>query len=475
MNLPMQVAAGAEQSPQAGGSLSRTIAEFSEHVCYEDIPARVRRFAKFHILDVVGVSLAAVHYDFAYRALAGTAGTAGRGDCTVIGLDARLPLKDAALVNGILAHGLDYDDSHPGGPVHPSASAFPCALGLGEYLDRSGQELVTAYLLGVEVATRLGIAAHGSMHKSGFHTTGIAGHLGCAVAAGRLFNLNAHQLTSAQGLAGSTASAIGEFRAEGAWSKRMHAGWAAAGGIAAASLARSGFIGPQRVYEGSDGLFRSHAGVYLSEVNLAAMTSELGDAWRAEEVAVKPFPICHILHACVDAALVLRKRHGLAADDIVEARALLHPDTFNRVCEPQDMRRRPASEYVAKFSVFFTIAAALVRGKCGFAELEPEVIGDAQILSLAERVTYAADPNSRYPDYFSGGIVIRLRDGQILEHLEPVNRGAGERALTEDEIAAKFMDNAQLVVSRARAECIRDCIIDIDRHSAREVALMLRG
>ena len=454
-------------------SPARKIAGFAANLRYEDVPARVQAFARHHILDTLGTTLAATHFDFAHRALSGANATGETGHATVIGMAARLPLKDAALVNGILAHGLDYDDTHAEGPVHPSAAAFPCAFGLAEQLNRSGKELITAYLLGVETITRVGMAANGMMHKSGFHTTGVAGHLGCAVTAARLLNLNTDQITWAQGLAGSTASAIGEFRTEGAWSKRIHAGWAAVGGIAAASLASSGFTGPEKVYEGEDGLLRSHTGAYFPETRVDALTSELGIAWRAEEVAVKPYPICHILHACVDAALVLKRKHHLQPGDIAEVRALLHPETFARVCTRPEVRRHPATEYIAKFSVYFTIAAALVRGRCGLAELEPDALQDPAILAIADRVSYEADAESQFPQYFSGGVVIRMKDGQTYTHVEKINRGAGDRALTGDEIAAKFMENAKLVMSRSRAERIRDCVLALDRCSTHDFARLL--
>ena len=472
-----QALAASETPAQVGDapSAARAIAEFAANLRYEDVPARVQEFARYHILDTVGTSLAATHFDFAHRAVSGVCTTGETGNSTVFGMAARLPLKEAALVNGILAHGLDYDDTHAAGPVHPSASAFPCAFALAEHFNRDGQELITAYLLGVEVITRVGIAANGMMHKSGFHTTGVAGHLGCAVAAARLLSLNVHQITWAQGLAGSTASAIGEFRAEGAWSKRIHAGWAAVGGITAAGLARSGYTGPEKVYEGEDGLLRSHTGAYFPQVKADALTHELGNVWRAEEVAVKPYPICHILHACVDSALILRRRHGLQPDDIAEVRALLHPETFNRVCTLPEIRRRPATEYVAKFSVYYTLAAALVRGRCGFAELEPDALQDPIILALAERVSYEADAESQFPQYFSGGVVIRMKDGRTYTHVEKINRGAGDRALTGDESAVKFLENAELVMSRGRAEQIRDGILDMDRRTAREIAALLGG
>jgi len=472
--MTLELAVDNKPSPAAPAqAFSRTIAEFVQDVDHAALPARLRDFARFHMLDVVGTSLAATKFEFAQRALNGLAAMADGGSVSVIGMGATLPLKDAVIMNGILAHGLDYDDTHPGGPVHPSSSAFPCALGLAEFLDRSGKDLLTAYLIAVEISTRFGIATNGALLKSGYHTTGVAGHMGCALGAGHLMRLNVEQLVYAQGLAGSTASALAEHRADGAWNKRFHPGWAGAGAITAASLARSGFIGTGKIYEGQDGLFRSHAGTHLPLVMPDSLVDGLGTTWRAEEVAVKPYPVCHMLHACIDSVLALKRQHNIKVDDIAEIRALLHPAVFHSVCENPELRRQPASDYIAKFSVYYTLAAALLRGRCGFAELESESLNDPAILALAARVTYDADPDSLYPEYFSGGAVITLKNGRTVKHVDKINRGAGERALSGDEISAKFLENAELVTTPARARQIRDLVLDIEELSARELAKAL--
>jgi len=456
-------------------TISQQIAAFAAGIAVDALPQRVQEHAKLHMLDVIGTALAATKFEFAHRALAGLLSCDEGGVHSVIGIPAKLPLRDAVLLNGILSHGLDFDDTHPGAIVHPSSSSFPCALGVAEKTGASGPELIAAYALGVDVAIRVGLAAGGAMHTSGFHTTGIAGHFGCVVAAGKLLRLTEEQLVMAQGLAGSTSSAVSEHRADGAWNKRMHPGWAGVGGITAALLARGGFVGTRRIYEGADGLFRSHTGARFSEVDLAALTSDLGRRWLIEEVAIKPFPICHILHACADAALALRRKHDLKAHDIDRVRALLHPETFHYVAEPAEMRRRPVSDYMAKFSVQFVVAACLVRGKFGFAELEEEALRDKAILDLAQRVSHEADPHSEFPRYFSGGVVVTTRDGRELVHMEKVNRGAGERALTAGEIVEKFMDNAQLVLSRGKAERICDFVLELERHRARDLGALLAG
>jgi len=470
----LPTAAAAEAGPAAPAlSISQQIAEFAAGLTAEAIPEAVRACAKLHVLDVIGTALAATRFDFAQHALAGISNLAEGGNNSVIGMHVKLPLRDAVLLNGILAHGLDYDDTHPGAIVHPTSSAFPCALGVAENRNASGADLLVAYILGVEVATRLGVAAAGTMHTQGFHTTGIAGHFGCAVAAGKLFNLSAARLQYAQGFAGSTASAISEHRADGAWNKRLHPGWAGVGGITAAGLASGGFVGTRKIYEGDDGIFRSHTGTRFDEVDMGAMTRNLGKDWMIREVAIKPFPICHLLHACADAALAIRRKHDIKPDDIVKVRALLHPETFHYVAEPPAMRRRPVSDYMAKFSVQFVVAACFVRGKFGFAELEADALNDAAILALAQRVHHEADPDSAFPKYFSGGVVVTTRDGRELVHMEKINRGAGERALSAEDITEKFFDNATLVISKPQAERIRAAVLDLDHRSTRDLTRVL--
>ncbi len=456
-------------------SVSQQIAETAARLTYDMLPARIRERAKLHMLDVIGTALAATRFEFSHRALAGLLSLQENGTHTVIGMPVKLALRDAVLLNGILAHGLDYDDTHPGAIVHPSSSAFPCTLGVGEKVNSTGRELIAAYVMAVDVATRVGVAAGGAMHTAGFHTTGIAGHFGCAIGAGKLMRLAAEQLALAQGLAGSTSSAISEHRADGAWNKRMHPGWAGVGGITAASLARGGFVGTRKIYEGADGLFRSHTAERFGEVDIGAMTRGLGEHWLLDEVAIKPFPICHLLHACADSAIAVREKHRLDPRDIVRVRALLHPETFHYVAEPAEMRRRPVSDYMAKFSVQFVVAACLVRGKFGYAELEPDALADETILDLAQRVSHEADPQSQFPKYFSGGVVVTLRDGRELVHMEKINRGAGERALSAEDIAAKFMDNAELVLAHSKAERIRDFVLELDKHDVSDLAAVLAG
>lgn len=461
-SAPSGRAQPATPTPEPIAPIAQTLAAFAHDLRYEDIPVAVRTRAKHLMLDATGIALASTRWDFAHKSLTATQGLAGEGPCAVIGMPARLPLRDAVMMNGILVHGLDYDDTHVPGVIHATASAFPTALGMAEQAGLDGTAMLAAYVLGVEVSARLGAVARGAFHQVGFHPTGLIGAYGCALLAGRLMGANPEQLAMAQGITLSTGAGSLEFLEDGAWTKRLHPGWAGVAGITGAALARQGFQGPKHPYEGRFGLYASHLGPLASDCDLTLATAGLGETWEIERVAVKPFPVCHFAHGCADAALALVRGHGLAAADIASVRALVPQEVIKTICEPVERKLRPVSDYDAKFSLHFIVAACLVRGRFGLAELEPEARGDAEILALAQKVRYEADPDSPFPRTYSGEVIVTTHDGRELRHREEVNRGADERPLSNGEIVAKFMENAALAVSRDQALRMRDALLTLD-------------
>lgn len=451
---------------------ARRLAEFAADLSFRDLPQAVRERAKIHILDALGVGLAANRYGFAERAVAAAAALGGPGPCTVIGRAERLPLRDAALANGILIHGLDYDDTHLTSIVHPTAACLPCCFSLAEAIDAPGQSLLVAYAAAMETAIRIGAAVAGGFHHVGFHATAIVAHFSSAVAAAKLLGLNASQVVAAQGLAASTAAGVQVFLEEGAWSKRFHAGWAAVAGITAARMAEAGFVGPSRPYEGKFGLFETHLQDHAKLVNLDRMCSGLGERWDLLDTAIKPYPVCHFIHGCADAAIEL---HGELTDpdEIADVRVFLPRDTMPIVAEPAIEKENPKNEYGAKFSAQFVVATCLLKGRFGLAELQEHALRDARVLSLAGRVKCEADPKTAFPKYFSGGVELTLRNGRTLDRHVAVNSGAGERALGRDEVSAKFHATASLRVSEQQAKRISEAVFALDDLRAREMTQLL--
>ena len=453
----------------ASPTLSEELARFALGLSYEQIPAAVVARAKHLILDSVGIALASTKYPFAAVSLAAME-ELGSGTSPVIGIGRRLGLRDAVLMNGILVHGLDFDDTHSRGVIHGTSSSFPCALALTDRNDNDGKALLVAYVAAMEVATRLGAVAKGGFHQVGFHPTGLIGAFGCTLAAARILGLDAGQATMAQGITLSMASGSLEFLEDGSWTKRMHPGWAGVVGITAATLAKHGFVGPRGAYDGRFGLYASHLGKYFEHADFDLATENLGRSWQINEVAVKPIPACHFTHAAADAAAMLRKEHCLAANDIRRVRVRVPQEVVKTVCEPVANKRNPANSYDAQFSIPYIVATALTKGRFTLVELEDDALNDEAVLDLASRVDYEIDQGSTFPRHYTGEVVVETADGRTLRHRERVNRGCADRPLSNDEVVAKFFDNADRAIPRRTAERICDGVLSCDKDNARALA-----
>ena len=243
-------------APSAGTAVAESLAERILALRGEAIPASVRRRTEELLIDVVGLCVAARRTDYVRAVVAAV--DAG-GPCTAIGHAGGFSAEAAALINGTAAHGEDFDDTFEGGPVHSSAVVIPAALAAAERFQRHGRDALPGIVAGVETLCRLSMVVPKAIHKAGFHPTSVLGVMGAALAAARTLGLNRRQCVDALGIAGSLASGIIEYLAEGAWTKRMHPGWAAQAGVQASRLAAQGFLGPRTVFEGTHGLFYAFA------------------------------------------------------------------------------------------------------------------------------------------------------------------------------------------------------------------------
>ena len=454
-------------------SAAAQIAELAAGFRLEEVPAPVIARAKLHILDALGLGLASHAYEYGRRSLDGVVGIGETGNCSVIGSAARLTPRDAALVNGILIHGLDFDDTHLASIIHPTCTALPAALALGEHLDSSGAEMLAAFLAGAETGIRLGLAVNGGFHHVGYHATGVVSHFASAVTAGRLLGLDAGQITSAQGIVGSTASGIQVFLEEGAWTKRFHPGWGAVAGITAAYLARQDFKGPTRPYEGKFGLYETHLHPGGGELRADELTAGLGAIWHFGDTALKPYPVCHFIHGCADAAIELHRE--IAGARIASVDCYLADPPLHIIPEPAEAKQRPTNDYEAKFSAQFVVAYCLLRGRFGLPDLQPDALADAEVRDLSLRVTCHEDPETAFPQFFSGGVAITLEDGRTLSRHVRVNSGAGERAMDPQAVADKFVASASLAIGDDQALAIRDAVLNLEQVPVRELMRLLRA
>ncbi len=456
-------------------SPSRALADFAAGLRYEDIAPSVRDLAKLLILDALGCGLAATGYDFAAATLSGARALGGDGPCAVIGSTVRLPLRDAALVNGVLLHGLDFDDSNFLGILHPTVACLPAALGVGQTRGANGRDMLTAYVAGMEAAIRIGAAVTRIFHHIGFHATGLVAHFSSAVVAGKLMGLDAPALVRAQGITASTSSAVQVFLEEGAWTKRLHPAWGAVAGITAATLAQHGFFGPTRAYEGRFGFFETHLQSHLHEVDYAQITNGLGSEWTLLQTAVKPYPACHFAHGCAEAAIRLHSQFGFPQEEIVRVVTAIPKDTLPIIAEPAARKCRPANDYDAKFSAQFITAACLLRGRFGLPELTQEALRDPEILALAAKVECVADPDTAFPEYNSGGVSVTTTGGETHREYIRVNLGMGDRAISAADITAKFRGSAGLAFSTAQVARLEEVVLNLEDADADAVAKVISG
>lgn len=453
-------------------TLSEALSAFVADIDGERIPADVRQRAKMLLLDAVGVAFAATRFEFAQRALAGLR-LMGTGASEVIGMPATLALRDAVLLNAVLVHGLDYDDTYLPGSVHLSASCVPTVLGVGAATGASGKDLLTACALGLEVGARLGAAGRGGFLRAGFHATSIVGTFACALAAGRLMNMTADQLTLAQGIALSMTSGNMQPMQDGSWTKRMHPGLSGASGIMAATMAQQGYNGPREAYEGRFGLFPCFLGEHAKDADLGLVRESLGEHWEFPRASIKLFPACHQSHAFFNAAIGLFREHRLRVEDIETIRVRIAEPAVPLICEPLAAKRKPESSYAAQFSLPYGVACCLTRGRFGLAELEQASYSNASLLALAQKVDYEIDPDSGFPKFRSGEVIVRMKDGRQLSRRENIlpDEPAGDEAILD-----KFMDTAASVMSAARARRIRSAILDLERlENTRSLMHLLGG
>src|SRR5271166_5008125 len=340
-------------------SVAETLAQKIAALKPGRLPEPTKRKCEDLLIDVTGLCVTARNEDYVASALAGWDDD---GPCTVIGHQRTLTASGAAFVNGTAAHGEDFDDTFEGGPVHAGAVIVPAVLATGERFGVGGPAIMRGIAVGTEVMCRLSLVAPKLVHQAGFHPTAVFGTLAAAIGVATTLALDRRQVVDALGIAGSMAGGIIEYLADGAWTKRLHAGWAAQSGLRAALLARAGFNGPRTVLEGTHGLF--HGFAHTTEGDYAALVGDFGRRWVSETLAFKLYPCGTMTHPFIDCARRLATR-GVAADDIEELVCEVGEGTVHRLWEPLAAKQRPVNGYGAKFSTPYCIAAGLIRGNVG--------------------------------------------------------------------------------------------------------------
>ena len=444
-------------------------AEFAAVLQHDDLPADVASSVKERVLDTLGVALAASALDTSDAVRTVAAGWGGSGAAAAIGVPGRLPAHAAALVNGTLAHSLDFDDTHLPSILHPSACVVPAVLAQGQAVGASGADVVTAAAVAYEICVRLGMAAYDEelrnnvFFEKGLHATSICGTIAAAVAAAKLAGLDAGGIEAAIGIAASMGAGLLEANRAGGTVKRVHCGWAAHAGLAAAALAAAGITGPPTVLEGRFGFFNA---LCDGRADLDATVAGLGEHWETPGIHFKPYPANHFTHAGIDAALALRAS-GVEPAEIERIELGVAPPTLRTIAEPPGLKARPPSGYAAQFSGPFTVATAFTGGGglgVYLDDFTDERVQDERRLALAGRVHCFADAESDagYPRALPGIVRVTLRGGETREHRVTENRGGPGRPLSSDELALKFALNAGRRLPDAAAARLREACLGLD-------------
>ncbi len=398
-------------------SAARCYARFALGLALDDVPAPVVDKAKQLVLDIIGSCLASSREEFGQAVLRATESLGGLPESTLIGAAARVGASHAVLANGTLAHGLDFDDTREDAIVHTGSVAVTTALAVGEATGASGRAVLEAAIAGVEVMCRVGLVVPGRFHARHYHPTSLTGSFAAAAVAGRLRGLTEDQLVSAFGICGSQAGGIIEYLTDGSWTKRLHPGWAAHAGVVATLLARSGFTGPETVFEGAHGFYQAFAGGHEA-ARLDELLGTLGRAWELLELTFKPYPCGSIAQPYMDCALRLRERHKIQPEQIAQIRCRTAEGPLPRLWEPLAAKHKPP---------------------------------------------YEIDPSIDYPRQFIGDVTIRLDDGRLLEARQDRPRGGPDLPMTWEEMEAKFRGNATLAISEARASRVVEGVARLDR------------
>ena len=451
---------GLENQPEVCTTVAQRLAR-GILACAPQTDPRALPVARRLVLDIAGICVAARHEPYVAAAIASIDQP---GPCTVIGVAQTMGVEGAAFVNGTAAHGEDFDDTYEGGPVHAGAVIVPAVLAAAQRHGCSGADVLRGIAVGVEVTCRLCAVAPMKVHKAGFHPTAIFGVMGAVAGVGAMLRLTEAQLVHAFGIAGSMAGGIIEYLADGAWTKRLHPGWAAQSGYRAVRLALAGFQGPRTVFEGQHGFFHAYAhlktgpggkhGDQGGEGDFEALLDGFGTRWVWPTIAFKPYACGTMAHPFIDCARAFRQR-GLTPDLIGSIECETAEGIVHRLWEPLANKAAPPNAYAAKFSIPYAIAVALLKDNAGLGEYTDALAHDPALRALAAKVRYVVDPANPYPKKFTGHVKVTLHGGQVFEHRQAYFKGGMDHPLSDADMLFKFHANCVYGgLPRAQAEAL---------------------
>ncbi|MEW6671920.1 MAG: MmgE/PrpD family protein [Thermodesulfobacteriota bacterium] len=444
---------------------SQKLAEFVCDLKFKDLPEEILRLARCSTIDSIGVILAGHQTESARIAVDVVRSNGGTPESTIFGYKSKFPAHASAFANAVAAHSTELDDhiAHTRSLNHPGVVTFPAAFAMAEKVGASGEQFMVSVVAGYEINSRLNGAANRGIYDRGFHGTGVCGPFGAAAAAAPLLGLNPEQLANAFGICGSMAAGLSEYHASGAWTKRMHPGWACQGGITAVELARRGYTGPPTILEGNYGLYKAYAGE--GNYDLDSLTTNLGRDFEFSFIIYKPFACAGQLHSPLTAAQQLLKEHTIDPSQIEKVTVKTRRELIRRFTLPRENKLHPKTSVDGQFSLLYSLAAFLYFGRAFLEEFGEKGINNPDVLDLAARIDCIEDPemDKRFPQEEPSEITVQLKDGATYRASVNFAKGSLGNPLTEEELRDKFRILAGNVLSRATVESIIDSVSNLEK------------
>jgi len=424
------------------------IAEFIRATRFEDLPEDVIKHAQRSLVDWLGVSLGASHDPSVDMLLRVCNTLGGNPQATVIGRGSKVSLAHAALINGHMSHVLDFDDTHLDTMIHPSATIWPAALAVGEEYRLSGKAMLTAFITGYEVETRIGRSVYPDHYDAGWHITGTVGTFGSAVAVAKLLRLDRERLVQALGIAGNQAAGLREMF--GTMCKPFNAGRAARDGLMAALLARAGFTGSGQILEAPKGF----CNLASPKADLGKILEGLGREFEIRTNAIKPYACGVVTHPTIDGIIALRNTHGLSGHEVKAIQVQVHPLVLELTG-----RKEPTTGLEGKFSIYHCAAVALIDGEALPTQFTDGRVCTEDVRVARSRVTVHPDPNLAKDEAV---VTVMLYNGdRLTSHIQHA-RGSKEHPLTDDELEKKFSAQAAGILTHERQQRLLELIWDLE-------------
>lgn len=420
--------------------ITQDLAKYCSELKFSQLPDEVVDRAKYFFLDFIGVACRGSRenssrsmYQFIREIGVGKKGG------VLIGTRERAPYLYSALGNGVSGHAIEMDDVNNESSLHPGVVIFPTALATGEMVKATGKRLIEAVVSGYEVMIRLGKALRPeNSYARGFHPTGTCGVFGSSGTASKIMGLREERVASAMGIAGSQAAGSMEYLAQGSWTKRFHAGWAAHSGMIAALLAQRGFRGPTSIIEGRDGFL--HA--YSNGADGSKVLEGIGSGFEILRTSIKPYACCRYMQPPMDALLKIVKENDLRPDQVEKVRLGLLSAGASLIAEPAESKYRPQSIVDAQFSMPFGAAIAILYRKAGPGEFQLSRVRSEEVKQMMKKVEYRVDPelDQTFPKQWCGTAEVFTKAGKGYFTKVEYCKGEPENPLSWEELIEKFHD-----------------------------------